>query len=413
MKILWLSHLVPYPPKGGVLQRSYNMLKEAAKGNVIDLASLVQPRLVKSMYPDLETGLSDATNNLGRLCRRVTFVDIPAESTSISRYRAVLSSLTKRSSYSNQWLWNPQFAKLVNRWLADEQYDLVHIDTLGLCQYYGADVTVPATLNHHNIESHMMRRRAEKETNLLKKAFEIREWRRLYEEEHGVLTRVHTHLVCSTLDAQRLFEIDDSCKVEVIPNGVDIEYFSPGSEDEGQQRSLIFVGGLNWYPNRSAMLWFTRKVWPSLRAQCSSVRLDIVGAEPPRELLELAEKDERVKVHGFVDDVRPLIARASIYVCPIFDGGGTKLKVLDAFAMGKAVVAHPVACEGIDVTPGENVLFAQDAAEFESTVMTLLAAPEERGRLGAAARALVERQYSYSAIGGELRSVFEETARGG
>jgi polysaccharide biosynthesis protein PslH len=138
--------------------------------------------------------------------------------------------------------------------------------------------------------------------------------------------------------------------------------------------------------------------------------LDIVGSAPPRAILELAAPLEGVTVHGYVDDVRPLMDAALLYVCPISDGGGTKLKLLDAFAMEKCVVAHPVACEGIDAVPGKQVEFATSARSFAEMIGKLLAQPERRLAIGRAARQLVLERYGFAEFGRQLCEVFEPLA---
>src|SRR5690606_22417882 len=144
-----------------------------------------------------------------------------------------------------------------------------------------------------------------------------------------------------------------------------------------------------------------------LRDAVPGLEVDVIGAQPPPALRALAAADPRFHVHGFVDDVRPAMARAAVYVCPIRDGGGTKLKILDALAMGMAIVAHPVACEGIDVTPGRDVLLAEDAAGFADAIRALLRDPARRRALGAAARRLAETRYGARAVCASLASAIE------
>jgi polysaccharide biosynthesis protein PslH len=194
-----------------------------------------------------------------------------------------------------------------------------------------------------------------------------------------------------------------------IPNGVDVEYFRPSAVATAN-KSLIFVGSLNWYPNVDAVLFLLREVWPLLQARVPDVRLDIVGSAPPASVLRLASSLTNVRVHGFVDDVRPLIEGAGVYVCPIRDGGGTKLKLLDAFAMEKCVVAHPISCEGIDVISGKHVLLAETAGAFADSIETALENQALRESIGKAARKLVMDRYSFAQIGAQLCAEFDTAA---
>jgi polysaccharide biosynthesis protein PslH len=195
-----------------------------------------------------------------------------------------------------------------------------------------------------------------------------------------------------------------------VANGVDTEYFQPTHSDSSV-RSIIFVGSLNWYPNIDAVQFLLREVWPEAKARHPDLRLDIVGSAPPRSVLSVAADLKDVRVHGFVDDVRPLMNAATLYVCPIRDGGGTKLKLLDAFAMEKCVIAHPVACEGIDVSPGVNVQFADSAQAFVDAIDRLLSDTAKRFEMGRAARSLVVEGYAFSQIGRQLCDLFESTAK--
>ena len=174
--------------------------------------------------------------------------------------------------------------------------------------------------------------------------------------------------------------------------------------------SLVFVGTMNWYPNVQAMVYFLREIWPGLKARVTAATLDIAGSNPPECLVQMARSLPDVTVHGYLPDVRPLIDSAAVYICPIRDGGGTKLKILDAFAMQKCVVAHPIACEGIDVTAGKNVVLASTPAEFIHEIESLLQDDGRRNELARAARTLVETRYSYREIGARFSETLEEAA---
>jgi glycosyltransferase involved in cell wall biosynthesis len=138
------------------------------------------------------------------------------------------------------------------------------------------------------------------------------------------------------------------------------------------------------------------------------VTMDVIGGNPPPSLSALAVRDKDFRVHGFVPDVRPYISSAALYVCPIMDGGGTKLKILDALAMGKPIVAHPIACEGIAVREGHDVMFAREPDDFVHCIVTLLRDPQRRRQMSANARSLAESSYSYTLIGRKLAGDLEK-----
>src|SRR5690606_2615275 len=136
------------------------------------------------------------------------------------------------------------------------------------------------------------------------------------------------------------------------PNGVDTQFFKPKGLDQ-EERTLIFVGTMNWYPNIEAVTYLCNEVMPLLRKLGDNITLKVIGANPPEDIKKFNLTTTDIKVLGFVDEIRDHIETATLYVCPIMDGGGTKLKILDALGMGKAIVAHRIASEGIDVRDGE------------------------------------------------------------
>lgn len=405
MKILWLSHLIPYPPKGGVLQRSYNLVREISKHHELTLIAFTQNDLLKTMFPSIEIGIEESLEHLGEYCKDIKFIEIPCEHSRFGKYQLALKSLFTPDPYTINWLKSDEMRALINDVQNESSFDLIHFDTISLAHYIDEFAGTPKVLDHHNIESHMMLRRASQEKNLLKRFYYYLEGKKLLQYEKKICPQFDLHITCSSLDADRLNKIDTTLDVKEIPNGVDIDYFVPQPENE-TAKHLIFAGSLSWYPNKDAMLFFAREVWPLLKEKSPGITMNVVGSSPPQELLNLASNDKNFKVHGFVDDVREYISSASIYVCPIRDGGGTKLKILDSFAMGMATVAHPIACEGIDVEEGTNVLFASTPGDFVEKISLLTADAELRKSLGEKARQTVVKKYAYTAIGENLSSEY-------
>jgi glycosyltransferase involved in cell wall biosynthesis len=409
VKILWLSHLVPYPPHGGVLQRAYHLLRETARVHDVYLLAFVQKDLVKIHYPNIADGLRDAKENL-QFCRSVDFVDIPCETFPFGKHALAAYSAFARTPYTIAWLRSRRFERVLRDLVDKVSFDVAHFDTISLVPYASVLGDVPATLDHHNVESHMMLRRAEKQANSLKKAYFAHEGRRLTDYEARECDKFAMNLTCSELDSKRLSEICPRAEVEVVPNGVDTEYFRPSGQASSANR-LVFAGRLNSYPNAEAVRFIVSSIWPAIKSQHPDVSMSIVGSSPPREAVELGRLDTQFEVTGYVEDVRPYIDRAGIYVCPIFDGGGTKLKILDAMGMQKAIVATRVACEGINLEHGKSVIFADNAEEFLEAITMLMTRPELADDIARNARAVAENEYSYTAIGGRLAALFEELAQ--
>ena len=410
MKILWLSHLVPYPPKGGVLQRSYNLIKEVSKYHEVTLLAFIQTDLLKSMFPSVEAGLLEAKEHLGNFCSHVEFIAIPCEKTSYGKHLLAFKSLFTKDPYSINWLKSEKMWTAIQRIKSKEHFDAVHFDTISLAPYVTEFTDIPKVLDHHNIESHMMLRRAAHEENLLKKYYFLQEGKKLLRYEKEICAHFDLQITCSVVDSDRLARIVDTLRIREIPNGVDIDYFYPQPKN-AKENHLIFAGRLNWYPNEDAMSYFAREIWPLLRIHAPGVVMNVVGSSPHPDLLELSSKDSNFVVHGFVDDVRDYISSASVYVCPIRDGGGTKLKMLDAFAMGMATVAHPIACEGLHVKDNSNVLLATDPQQFVDKIKLLHEQPEVRMKLGENARNTAINEYAFTTIGYNLSNLFIELTK--
>ena len=284
--------------------------------------------------------------------------------------------------------------------------DLVHFDTISLAPFSSIIGECKKVLNHHNIESTMMIRRAESEPNIFKKAYMYLEGYKIRSYEKHICENINVNITCSSQETERLLKQSSQLRTEEIPNGVDLDYFYPLNMKK-IEHSLIFAGGMNWYPNRNAMLFFVDKVWPLLKKEIPDINMTIVGQDPPQKLTDVAPNDNNFKVTGYVDDVRPYIDQATVFICPIRDGGGTKLKILDALAMGKAIVADPISCEGIDVVDGESVLLAETPDEYVDCVKRLFDDAALLQKLGNNGRKLILDKYSFINIGKKLSDLYE------
>ena len=403
MRILWLSHLLPYPPKGGVQQRSYNLLREVSRYHEIHFLAFNQRALVPS------ENVSASVAALSEHCRVLDVIPIPSDYSPHSRAILAAQSLMTRAPYTVKWLHSKRFATAVRDAVTATAYDVAHFDTISLAQYKSLLPDIPASLTHHNIESAMLLRRVSIEPNVVRRAYFWQEARRLERYESRIAQSFAIHLTCSTLDAARLKAISRGARTAVVPNGVDTRYFDPAPFARQQvPKSVVFAGGLTWYPNVSAVQFLVREIWPRLKRKYPNAQATIIGRQPPDWLSTAATMDRSIHVTGFVDDVRPYMAEAQVYVCPIFDGGGTKLKVLDALAMGVPLVAHPISCEGIDVMAERNVLLATTPDEFVEQIGRLFDDQGLRERLSRSGRDLAVRQYDFDSIGRDLASLYEE-----
>jgi glycosyltransferase involved in cell wall biosynthesis len=207
------------------------------------------------------------------------------------------------------------------------------------------------------------------------------------------------------VDKDTLESDSPQTEVKVIPNGVDTNYFKV-SDGQPITNNVVFAGGMNWFPNRDAILYFSEEIWPLLKTEIPDLSFTLIGSSPPKKILDLG-KTEKIEVMGFVDDVRPYLARAAAYIVPIRAGGGTRLKILDALASGKAVISTSTGCEGLKVTPGRNILIGDSPAEFAKQVIKVCTDGDLMKSLGEEGRKLVEEKYSWKMIGDDLNSLYD------
>jgi glycosyltransferase involved in cell wall biosynthesis len=408
-KLLWLSHLVPYPPKGGVLQRSYYLLSELSREYEIHLVSFIQKKLILTHYNSYDSGLQDCKDQLGQCCDTVEFFEIPQEVIAFGKQITGIKGMLSRGGYTVEWL----KSKEMNHYLQSigDSFDVVHFDTISLAIYRKHFPDTHHVIDHHNIESHMLLRRASNESNLLKKIYFYWEGKKLEVYETKIVRDVALNITCSDLDTLRLKNIASSANIETVPNGVDTSYFSPKGErkaiDESDFR-LVFAGRLNAYTNRKAVDYIEKILWPIIRDKFPGVTFDLVGQNPPPETIKALLNDKKFNITGYVDDVRPYLDKADIYICPIEDGGGTKLKILDALAMGIPIIANPIACEGINVVDNESVLYATDSAGYIKCIETLLLNDKLYTTISNNGIRLIKDNYTFRSIGNLMIGLYRQ-----
>lgn len=401
MRLLWLSHVLPHPPKGGVLQRSYHLIRGAASVHDVDLLTFRQ----RAFHPDLES-LSESVDALAKFVEPRGVIDLPVDRFRLAKTAKLLSSVVTPEPYSIRWNDGAEMERRVQELASEVAYDVVHFDTIGMFQYRHHFPTATWVLNHHNIESQMMYQRAESASFPLNLYLRWEAWRLArWESQHGA--EADLHLVVSELDGERLCDHVPGARYAVVENAVDTEYFRPlGTKKRAGH--VVFVGRIDGYANLSAVRWLRDEIWPLIEARGEPRTLGIVGRNPPEDIVAWGRTTPSVEVSGFVDDVRSAFDEAEVFVCPIYQGGGTRLKILDAMAMGLPIVSHPMAIEGLDIVPGEHVLVADDAAGTANAVEKLLSDPALRERLGRAALEHVDALYSTPAVHKHLNEAYAQ-----
>ncbi|MBI4500749.1 MAG: glycosyltransferase [Gemmatimonadetes bacterium] len=396
---------MPYPPQGGALQRSYHLLRHACQRHVVHLVALNQ----RTVLPT-DDSVRDAIDHLSKFCASVTVFEMPAAASDARQAITAAVSFFRSLPYEVNWLRSARMHAHLRELAANESFDLLHVDTIGLMPYAEWFNDVPIILNHHNVESHLVQRRAAGEMSVSRRLFFNREASKIEKLERELCGRAVVNLTVSELDAVRLRGIVPSARTMEVDNGVDVHYFRPGVSGRRQEGGLIFAGSLSLYANREAAQYLVDDIWPALLADHPHRRLTIVGRNPPPELIR-AGRDPRLSVVGWVEDVRPYLDAAAIYVCPIRNGGGTRLKVLDALAMGKPLVATELAVEGLALQEEEHYLRAETPTEYVQQIRRLENDSALCERLTNAGRELVVRRYAWDVIGEKLDRAYAQYAR--
>lgn len=259
-------------------------------------------------------------------------------------------------------------------------------------------------LGEQNVDSSIWHRLAGTEPNPLRKLIYYSQYRRFMSYESRICRYFDMCICVSAQDQKILSSLCPETVIEVVPNGVDPDYFKPGEGEEDEAR-LVFTGSMDWHPNEDAVLYFCDHILPLIRAELPETTFYIVGSNPTGRVLKLC-KIRGVIVTGSVEDVRPYIASAAVYIVPLRIGGGTRLKILQALAMKKAVVSTSIGCEGLDLEPDKHLLMADEPQQFAARTIQLIRDGSLRSKLGDNGRALIQERYDWDVIVRKLDLVY-------
>jgi glycosyltransferase involved in cell wall biosynthesis len=394
MNILFLSTWHPHPPDNGSKLRVYHLLRSLAERHQVTLLSFAfATARLEEAGPLEEWGIEVRA--------------VPINPFEANRAGALRTFLSPRPMVSRPI---PAMSRLAADALATQAFDAVVASTEMMADYaLQAPVGTIKVLEEHNSMARWMRERYRGQAGALQKLRCWASWQKTRQYEARLFRRFDLITMVSEQDAavsQALLP-DGRPPVHVIPNGVDCRDRRPGLAQPVPGR-LVFNGSLTYSANYNAMRWFLAEVYPRIKAEVPGVSLTITGSTQGVDLDGLA-LDESVTLTGFVEDVRLPVAEATMAIAPIREGGGTRLKILEAMALGTPVVATSKGAEGLDVVDGEHLLMADDPARFADCVIALLRDPALRARLVASARRLVEQRHDWDAIGRRFVALVEET----
>jgi glycosyltransferase involved in cell wall biosynthesis len=294
---------------------------------------------------------------------------------------------------------------LVAQIAEQSRVDLLHLDMLHLWEIAAAAPQLPVVLVEHNVESVLFRRRVEHAPSAPIRWFMERQLRKLQQYEIIACRSADWVAAVSEADAAQIRDLAGTSRVTVVPNSVDTDFFRPSSGPRDHAH-LVYVGGLGWAPNLDAVEYFAARILPVIRQRAPDARLTVVGQIPDARIRERFRPESGITLAGPVEDIRPIVSRATAFIVPLRIGGGTRLKILDALAMAKAVVSTSVGCEGLNVVHEREILIADDPEYFAAQVLRLIGDTALAERLGVAGRRCVEEHYQWSAAAELMDEVY-------
>lgn len=399
LEILLVSIMPTSPPRFGAQARVHGLMNELSRRH--DVTALT---LIDDGFDDLE-----CERAMSSLFKEVVLVRNPNGQGGRKRLLQ-LRSLASKKSYERLLHQVPALQPTLDRVMASRRFDLVNLEFPYLA-HYRLRVSPPGTplpavvLDAHDIAYHITRQVAQGESGLFRKAYATANWKKLRDEELAAFRAVDAVAVCSELDRGRLLADVPTARVEVVPNAVDLARFERRPTDPSpDERTVLFFGLLATAPNIDGLRFFVREIWPKVVSCRPDARFRIVGASPNQAVKELCGNG--VELVGFVDDLRPHLAAAAVVVVPLRLGSGTRLKIVEAFAMGKAVVSTRLGAEGLEAVADRDLCVADDPSAFASHVARLLNEPATAARLGESGRKLVSERYTWGTAADALERLY-------
>jgi len=394
MNILIVTTRLPYPMISGAKIRAFHILKALAERHKVTLISFYGSQTEErhfDIYASLGVRLIPILNPT---------IDRPVGFKAL--FRSLLSGLPLTVSKYSHFAMAEAIAE------NSRTADVIHCEHMHMAEYLLGIHGKPNVLDAHNVETQIAYRYSRCESNMLKKLVLFLNYRAMRSYEKKVCAGCDMTLSVSLEDQQVLkSEFGAGC-VRLLENGVDVDYFSPVNMNlQDHPKKLVFVGAMDWLPNSDGIKYFVKDIFPIIRQDYPGIKLDVVGKDPPRDIRQLSDI-YGIKVTGTVDDVRPYVHDSHIYVVPLRFGGGSRLKILEAFSMGKPVVSTTLGCEGIECVNGKHLLVADNPADFAASVVRLLKDPELCCRLTSNARTLAVNTYSWDVICKKLLNYYGE-----
>ncbi|NWJ45592.1 MAG: glycosyltransferase [Chloroflexi bacterium] len=399
-KILILTPQNPFPPDQGAPIRNYNFIKYLGATGKYNIALLTFAR------PEETSQSREASYiELSKYCERVEFVAHPPTRSKSRRVQSLalnpLPDLALR-------LASPQFQEMLNHLVIEFKPDILLCEALELAPFVrelfkNSETSHPKlVLDEHNAEYLLQKRAYESDfkTGLRHyptALYSYIQTQRLSKYESEALHFFDAAIAVSDNDRKALLKLNPNTHIKVIPNGIDLDEYAPDRADAELPDRLVFTGSMDFRPNVDAVLWFANEIWDKIRLARPEATFFIVGRRPTPAVQALA-KLPGITVTGTVPDARPFVQEAALYLVPMRMGGGVRFKVLEALAMGKAVLTTPMGADGIPVNSGKEVLIANNSQEFSAAAIRLLQNPTLRKELADNGRTFVAEHFDWHKI---------------
>jgi len=399
MKILWVKAGKLLPVDTGGKIRSYNIIRHLARQHEVTLISYYGG----ARDPSYEAAIAE------HLPGAQTIYTAAPEST-WAQSLDYLWRLPSSVPYAVRKFTHPDVRREVARRLNDGSSDVAVCDFLAASLNFPESAAVPVVLFQHNVETMLWRRMASTEKSPLRRlSYHVEAWKMSGYETRS-LRRFQHVVAVSDHDRNAMLTLSSGCPITVVLTGVDTEQYQVVPSAPGTPPLIVFTGSMDWEPNIDAVKYFCREIWPKVLNIFPDARFQIVGRSPHASVQRLASAS--VEVTGTVPSVADYLRSATVVVVPLRIGGGTRLKIFEAMAMGKALVSTTIGAEGLNVTSGRNVLIADDARSFADSILQLLRDPKLRKMYEGEAAALAAR-YDWSQIARRFAEVLQEATRAG
>jgi polysaccharide biosynthesis protein PslH len=402
MRILWVKADKLLPVQNGGNIRTYHVLRYLSERDQLTFYSYYGGTADREYERELQRQLPGA----------VAVATGKRELSGIARGLDYMAHLGLQPPYAVSRFADARVQKQLQDWFREQRFDVAVCDFLDAAINFPGRLNIPSVLFQHNVESEIWRRHADTAGNPVKKMMYGMEFRKMLGYERAAVSKFQHVIAVSENDRALMTKWVDGDRVTVVPTGVDLAEYHPASHAFDASAPLItFIGAMDWEPNVDGVEYFCGEIWPAIKAEVPQARFRIVGRNPDRRVQKWASThgDGAIEVTGRVPSVVEHLHQSAVVIVPLRIGGGTRLKIYEAMATGKAVVSTTIGAEGLDVHHGRDIMLADDPGSFAQAVIMLLRDRELRRRYEQAAADTAAR-YDWPAIGERFREVLQSVA---